>query len=132
MGRDRAQMAARYGAGERDLRNGLFGDVATVYHYDGEKWMRRVLRGVFWKEERILHVRGGETEEKIAVRLRVNFDGEAAPVQVGDVLMRGEGPQIAPDSGVEQIRRDHACCIVHAVADNTGRGRLAHWRIDGE
>ena len=125
-------MAARHGAGERDLRTGLFGDVATVYHHNGEEWQRRVLQGVCWKEERILHAQGGETGSCMAVRMRVPFDGGAAPAQAGDVLMKGEGPLIGAEYGMEEIRKEHACCIVRNVADNTGRGRLAHWRIDGE
>ena len=125
-------MAARYGAGERDLRTELFRDAATVYHHDGENWQRRVLRGVFWKEERILHARGGETGSGMAVRMRVPFDGGAAPAQVGDVLMKGEGPVIGAEYSMEKLRKEHACCIVRTVADNTGRQKLAHWRIDGE
>ena len=111
----------------------IFADMATVYHHDGASWQRRVLRGVFWAQEKRLRVEGGMQGVKTAVRMRVPrmADG-SAPAQPGDVLMRGEGPEIGDGYGMAQFRREHSCCVVTNVTDNTGRAHLAHWRIDGE
>ena len=108
-------------------------DTATVYHHDGAAWQRRVLQGVYWVQENILHADGGMQGMKKAVRMRVpKMEDGSAPAQPGDILMKGEGPVIGAGYGMAQLRREQDCCVVKAVSDNTGRAHLAHWRIDGE
>jgi hypothetical protein len=52
------------------------------------------------------------------------------PMQ-GDVLVHGSGPQLTGAYTIADLRRESpSYCTVQAVADNTLRPRLKHWRIE--
>lgn len=115
------------------MRGELFGNTATAYRFDGENWNRTLLRGVALKIQRE-QTTGSDGTQRFAAKMRVRIPAaglEECPVREGDVLIEGEGPLIGTEYTMEMLREEEeSCCAAVCVADNTGRARLKHWRID--
>lgn len=120
--------------------NAHFGDNATLYRKarvnGAEIYARYELRGVQWRQKIVREAsEGGRYSVRTATSVTIPADTIGAdmfpgPMQ-GDVLVLGNGPDITGDYSIAELRKDYSSyCTVQAVANNTLRPRLKHWRIE--
>jgi hypothetical protein len=107
----------------------LFADTVTVYSKNGEQYIRHVLRGVQWRQKTERLNDNGRIALATVTSVTIPKGIEMA-VKPGDVLVLGVGPAITDEYTIAQLRADNTTyCTVKAVADNTLRPRLKHWRV---
>lgn len=122
------------------MSNAHFGDNATLYRKarvnGAEIYARYELRGVQWRQKIVREAsEGGRYSVRTATSVTIPADTIGAdmfpgPMQ-GDVLVHGSGPQLTEAYTIADLRRESpSYCTVQAVADNTLRPRLKHWRIE--
>ena len=122
------------------MSNAHFGDNATLYRKarvnGADIYARYELRGVQWRQKIVREASdGGRYSVRTITSMTIPADTIGAdmfpgPMQ-GDVLVHGSGPQITDAYTIADLRREHpSYCTVQAVADNTLRPRLKHWRIE--
>lgn len=120
----------------------LFTDTITLYRKSrvngSEVYMHYLVDGVQWRQ-RIVREAGADGHATMqtvtSVTIpdteldRIEFPG---PMQ-GDVLVLGKGPAITDAYTIADLRREHATyCTIRAIADNTLRPLLRHWRIEAQ
>ena len=122
------------------MSNAHFGDNATLYRKarvnGAEIYARYELRGVQWRQKIVREAsEGGRYSVRTATSVTIPADTIGAdmfpgPMQ-GDVLVHGSGPQLTGAYTIADLRRENpSYCTVQAVADNTLRPRLKHWRVE--
>lgn len=110
----------------------LFTDVVTVYHRNGDQYVRQTLHGVQWRRkiERLSDAGKLVLSSATSVTIPDGVDGEIAP---GDVLILGAGPELSSEYTVARLRADYSTyCTVRAVADNRLRPQLKHRKVVAE
>jgi len=118
----------------------LFGDVVTLYHKKDDHYTRHVLSGVQFRQkaERAAYQRGqsGVMDIKTVTTVTVPSDVPAAgtiSASEGDVLVLGVGPELTASFTIADLKKAFSSyCTVRAVADNTLRPRLKHWKVTAE
>lgn len=107
----------------------LFADTVTVYRKNGDQYTRHVLKGVQWRQK----IERLNDNGKIAIATVTSVtipDGVEMAVKPGDVLVLGVGPELTDEYTIARLRADNTTyCTVKAVADNTRRPRLKHWKV---
>lgn len=107
----------------------LFSDTVTVYQKNGEQYTRHVLKGVQWRQK----VERLNDNGKLALAAVTSVtipEGVEMAVRPGDVLVLGAGPEIAEEYTIARLKAENATyCTVKAIADNTLRPRLKHWKV---
>ena len=119
------------------MKNPFFADTVTLYHKENDQYTRYVLSGVQWRQkaERFAYQRGeaGVFEIKTVTTVTIPHNIQnAAKISIseGDVLVLGTAPALTADFGIAKLRKKYATyCTVRAVADNTLRPRLRHWKV---
>lgn len=118
----------------------LFNDTITLYRKSrvnsAEIYTRYVISGVQWRQ-RIVREAGADGHAALQTVTSVTIPDEGldriefpGPMQ-GDVLVLGKGPAITDEYSIADLRHDHATyCTIRAIADNTLRPLLRHWRIE--
>lgn len=107
----------------------LFSDTVTAYQKNGEQYTRHVLKGVQWRQktERL------NDNGKLAIATVTSVtipEGVKMAVKPGDVLVLGVGPEITDEYTIARLRAENTTyCTVKAIADNTLRPRLKHWKV---
>lgn len=107
----------------------LFSDTVTVYRRDGDRYVRRVLNGVQWRQKTERLNDGGKLAIATATSVTIpqEIDADIVP---GDVMVLGTGPDITAEYSIARLRADHTTyCTVKTVADNTLRPRLKHRKV---
>lgn len=107
----------------------LFSDAVTVYHRDGDQYVKQTLSGVQWRQkiERLNDAGKLVLSRVTSVTIPDSVDGEIAP---GDVLILGEGPELSSEYTVARLRADcRTYCTVQAVTDNRLRPQLKHRKV---
>lgn len=107
----------------------LFSDTVTAYRKNGEQYTRRVLNGVQWRQK-IERLNDNGTLALATVASVTIPEGADMAVKPGDVLVLGVGPELTDEYTIARLRADNdTYCTVRAVADNTRRPRLKHWKV---
>lgn len=111
------------------MRHPLFSDTVTVYHREGEHFVRHVMRGVQWRQkvERI----NDNGKLSLATVTSVTVPAELEMVmRMGDVLVLGEADEFTQEYTIAQLKKDcPTYCTIKSIADNTRRARLKHWKV---
>ena len=118
----------------------LFNDVVTLYHKENDSYTRYTLSGVQWRQkvERIAYQRGnaGVFDLKTVTSVTIPYDTPNAnviSVSEGDVLVLGEAPNLSESFTIAELKKAYpSYCTVRAIADNTLRPRLRHWKVMAE
>lgn len=118
----------------------LFNDVVTLYHKENDSYTRYTLSGVQWRQkvERIAHQRGNASvfDLKTVTSVTIPYDtpnANAISVSEGDVLVLGEAPDLSESFTIADLKKTYpSYCTVRAIADNTLRPRLRHWKVMAE
>lgn len=119
------------------MKTPLFGDTITLYKKQDESYTRHVIEGVQWRQkaERYSFQRGtaGVLDMKTVTSVTIpagNMQNVSVHPSEGDVLILGIGPELTSLYTIADLKRDHASyCTVRAVADNTLRPKLKHWKV---
>lgn len=107
----------------------LFSDTVTAYHKDGDRYTRRVLKNVQWRQK-IERLNDGGKLALVAVTSVTIPDDVEMEVRPGDVLILGIGPALTGEYTIARLRADHETyCTVRAVTDNRLRPRLKHRKV---
>jgi hypothetical protein len=107
----------------------LFTDTVTAYRREGDRYVRRVLKDVQWRQKTERLNDNGRIALATVTSVTIPKGIEIA-VKPGDVLVLGVGPAITDEYTIAQLRADKTTyCTVKAVADNTLRPKLKHWRV---
>lgn len=110
----------------------LFTDTVTVYQCTDDQWTRTaVLKGVQLRE-RIERVNdNGRSTFKTVTSLTIPADiAHAITADGSTALVPGTAPEVSADMPMKRIRAENpGFCIVNALADNTHRAHLPHWRV---
>lgn len=118
----------------------LFNDVVTLYHKENDSYTRYTLSGVQWRQkaERIAYQQGnaGVFDLKTVTSVTIPYDtpnANAISVSEGDVLVLGEAPDLSESFTIADLKKAYpSYCTVRAIADNTLRPRLRHWKVMAE
>lgn len=119
------------------MKTPLFGDTITLYKKQDESYTRHVIEGVQWRQkaERYGFQRGtaGVFDMKTVTSVTIpagNMQNVPVHPSEGDVLILGMGPELTSLYTIADLKRDHASyCTVRAIADNTMRPKLKHWKV---
>ena len=107
----------------------LFADTVTVYSKNGDQYARHVLKGVQWRQK----IERLNDNGKIAIATVTSVtipEGVEMAVKPGDVLVLDVGPELTDEYTIARLRAEYeSYCTVKAVADNTRRPRLKHWKV---
>ena len=121
----------------------LFTDTVTIYNKCGDAWKRTVLEGVQWKEKYEHAVTdNGTLQVARYVSVTVPFRSGYVPEKryQGDGFTFGLGNQdfivygniselITGSKSLSDLRKKRDVLTICAVADNTNRTNLKHWRV---
>lgn len=110
----------------------IFTDTVTIYKRTNDVWAREsVLHGVQLRQriERVNN-NGTSTFQTVttltipaSITHTITADGSTA-------LVLGEAPAVSQQMPFKIIRANNPTfCIVHAIADNTHRDFLPHWKV---
>lgn len=119
------------------MKTPLFGDTITLYKKQDESYTRHVIEGVQWRQkaERYSFQRGTTSvfDMKTVTSVTIpagNMQNVSVYPSEGDVLILDIGPELTSLYTIADLKRDHASyCTVRAVADNTLRPKLKHWKV---
>ncbi|MBR6709093.1 MAG: hypothetical protein IKL84_05380 [Clostridia bacterium] len=107
----------------------LFADTVTVYSKNGDQYTRHVLKGVQWRQK----IERLNDNGKIAIATVTSVtipEGVGMATKPGNVLVLGVGPELTDEYTIARLRADNeSYCTVKAVADNTRRPQLKHWKV---
>ena len=121
----------------------LFTDTVTIYNRYGDTWKRTVLEGVQWKEK-YEHAIADNGALQVARYVSVtvpfrsgyvpakNYQGDGFTFGLGnqDFIIYGDVPELITGSkSLSDLRKKCDVLTVCAVADNTNRANLKHWRV---
>lgn len=110
----------------------LFTDTVTVYRCQEDQWTRTaVLQGVQLRQ-RIERVNENgkstfQTVTSLTIPAHIVHD---ITVDGSTALVPGVAPEVTVEMPIKRIRAEKkGFCIVNALADNTHRAHLPHWRV---
>ena len=121
----------------------IFTDTVTVYNKCEDTWKRTVLEGVQWKEKHEQNIADNGTLQiakyvSITVPFRPGYvpaklyqgDGFTFGLSNQDFIVYGDIPELLTGSkSLSDLRKKHEVLTICAVADNTNRASLKHWRV---
>ena len=121
----------------------LFTDAVTVYNKHGDAWKRTLLEGVQWKEKHEQTITdNGALQIARYVSVTVPFRAGYAPAKLyqgegftfglgnQDFIVYGDVPELITGSkSLAELKKKHDVFTICAVADNTNRVGLKHWRV---
>lgn len=121
----------------------LFIDTVTVYNRCGDTWRRTVLEGVQWteKHEQSMDDDGALQMTEYAT-ITIPFRPGYVPAKQyqgrgftfglsnQDFIIYGDVPELITGSkSLADLRKKYDVLTISAVADNTKRAYLKHWRV---
>ena len=107
----------------------LFSDTVTVYHREGDAFVRYVLHGVQWRQK-VERLNDNGRLSMVTVTGVTIPESVETVVGVGDVLILGEAAELTQEYTIAQLKKDYPTyCTVKSITDNTHRGRLKHRKV---
>lgn len=113
------------------MRNKLFAQTVTLYHWEQDTVRRTVLRGVHWQRgRRAVPERTGTrtgTMMLLVIPAAAGQPGQDYPLQPGDRVFDGEGPVLSAAEWPAFVpAADPRVAVVEYVTPFTLRGRFHH------